>query len=414
MTTNKPVIALLGGMNLTAQNVYRTGVEYLEKQFEVVVFDCRPFLQRPIDPRIEIDPRFRRVYQLTSLGDLVSILQSLKPVYAIDFIGPCREMKLIQPALRIAGCKFVIQKLGQLPQPSLFQRRLNQFLFILKLLVGQRSHKERTQVDSRDTSSEVMGYTSSISKVRKIVSAYFETKYYGKADIALAAGRQAIKSSSKMAHITLSVKSTDSHMFAQATRTYSRDHLRGISDRYALFIDDALVHATDWALLRQESPVEATFYYRQLNNFLSQIEKSGKISVIIAGHPQALNNLDYISKFDGRPVYFDCTPNLVLGCRFAIAHASTAISFAVISDKPMVIVSNSELDKGAYGRNIRNMAKALGVSVNMMDHFAPSITVPQQPNKQYAKYRQKLLYDKNCVENEPWEEFLSFTDGTES
>ena len=71
MKEYKPVIVLLLGMNLTAQNVFRTGVEFLEKQFEVVALDCRPFLNRPIDLVIEIDQRFRRIYQITSLISLV-------------------------------------------------------------------------------------------------------------------------------------------------------------------------------------------------------------------------------------------------------------------------------------------------------------------------------------------------------
>jgi len=414
MKKNKPIIALLGGMNLTAQNVHRTGVEYLEKEFEVVVFDCRPFLQRTIDPSIEIDSRFRRIYQLTSLEDLVSVLQILNPVYAIDFIGPCREMKLIQSALRIAGCKFVIQRLGELPRPNLFLRRSNQLSIILKHICGPRNRTGFFSGDIKNTFPQELDQTSNISKVRKIVDVYFKTKYFGKADIALAAGRQAIKSSSKLAHKTLSVKSTDSHIFAQATKTYCRDHTKGVSDNYALFIDDALVHATDWALLKQEPPVEATSYYEQLNDYFSRIEKSINISVIIAGHPQASNNSDYVSKFDGRPVYFDRTPNLVLGCKFAIAHASTAISFAVISDKPVVIISNAELEKSAIGLNIRNMANALGVSVHMMDQFAQTITAPQQTSKKYAKYRRDLLYDMNCSESEPWEEFLFFVNGIKS
>ena len=199
MNENKPVIALLGGMNLTAQNVYRTGLVFLEKQFDVVVFDCRPFLQRPIDSSIEIDPRFRRIYQITTMEDLVSTLENLKPIYAIDFIGPCREMKLIQPALRIAGCKFVIQKLGQLPQPNPFQRRINQFLIILKHITGQRSHAGSPRANIKNISPQDLDRTSNLFKVRKIVKDYCESKYSEKADIALAAGRQAIRSSSKRA-----------------------------------------------------------------------------------------------------------------------------------------------------------------------------------------------------------------------
>ena len=154
MKEDKPVIALLVGMNLTAQNVFRTGVEFLEKQFEVVVFDCRPLLHRPIDLGIEIDPRFRRIYQLRSEEDLVSILQRLNPIYAIDFIGPCRKMKLIQPALRAAGCKFVIQKLGQLPQPNILIRRIIQFSTLLRHIFGGREHKTSSSFGVSEPSFE--------------------------------------------------------------------------------------------------------------------------------------------------------------------------------------------------------------------------------------------------------------------
>ena len=82
MNEKKPTIALLGGMNLTAQNVYRTGVESLEEQFEVVLVDCRPLLKRTIDQSIEVDKRFKRIYQVTTQEDLVRILGDLKPVYA--------------------------------------------------------------------------------------------------------------------------------------------------------------------------------------------------------------------------------------------------------------------------------------------------------------------------------------------
>lgn len=414
MKENKPVIVFLGGMNLTPQNVYRTGVEFLEKQFEVVVLDCRPLLQRPIDPSIVIDPRFRRIYQLTTLDDLVRILENLNPIYAIDFIGPCQEMKLIQPALRNAGCKFVIQKLGQLPQPNLVQRRINQFSKLLKQIFGHRINEGTFRVDIRIASIENRDQTSNISKVSKIINDYLETSYFEKADIALAAGRRAIKSCSKLANTTLSVKSMDAHQFAQATKTYRRDQLGSLPNSYAVFIDDALVHATDWALLRQEPPVEPKEYFEQLNYFFSQIEKLHDLKVVIAGHPQVSHNSDYISSFAGRHVYFGNTPNLVIGCVFAIVHGSTAASFAVMSEKPIMVVSNLMLDKSSYGKIIRNLAKALGVTVTLMEHLDSSTTFPQLPSKAYTKYRRNLLYDESCAEQQPWGEFFSFVNGVRS
>lgn len=408
MTTNKPVIALLGGMNLTAQNVYRTGVEYLEKQFEVVVFDCRQFLQRPIDLGVKSDPRFRTIYQIATIEDLVSTLESLKPIYAIDFIGPCREMKLIQPALRIAGCKFVIQKLGQLPEPNLARRRINQFLIILKHIFERRNREGLSNADVKETSPQDLNRTSNILKVRKIVKDYRESKYFEKADIALAAGRQAINSSFKLAHKTLSVKSTDAHLFAQSTETSTHSQSGSFPRNYAVFIDDAVVHATDWALLGKKPPIDSETYFGQLNSFFSQIEKLYSIDVVIAGHPQVSDNPNYISSFAGRPVIFGVTPDLVLGCRFAIIHGSTAASFAVMSEKPIMVISNLTLDRSSYGRIIRNLAKAVGSPLMMMEQGSSGLWFQQDSENRYQRYIRDMLHDELCSENEPWGEFVSF------
>jgi hypothetical protein len=408
MKENKPVIALLTGMDLTAQNVYRTGVDVLEKHFEVVVFDCRSLLQRPINQSIKVDPRFKRPYQVANANDLLCILENLNPAIAIDFIGPCREMKLIQPALRNSGCKFVIQKLGQLPQPNLFRRRINQFTTILKILLKYRFDGSSSKQGIRNVSSTNFVQTSNISKVRKIIDDHFETNYFEKADVALASGRQAIKSCTKLAHKTLSVKSWDVHQFAESTKIYNRDRLNGLAHEYAVFIDDALVHAGDWNLLGQESPITANDYFKQLNHFFSQIEKSHNVEVVIAGHPSVSNNPNYVSSFEGRSVYFGDTPNLVVGCKFAIVHGSAATSFAVMCKKPILVVSNSTLDKSFYGGSIRNMANALGVPVVKLEHGESGHIFSEISYNKYKRYINNLLYDRNCIEAEPWGEFLSF------
>jgi hypothetical protein len=408
MNKTKPVIALLGGMNLVAQNVYRTGIEYLEKQFEVVVFDCRQFLQRPIDPDIKSDPRFRRIYQIATMEDFVSSLENLKPIYAIDFIGPCREMKLIQPALRIAGCKFVIQKLGQLPQPNLAQRRVNQFLIIFKQIFEPRSHSRSSKAKIKNIFPQELDRSSNLLKVRKITEEYRESKYFEKADIAVAAGRQAIRLSSKLAYKTLSVKSSDAHLFAQATKTYAQSESNSLTSNYVVFIDDAVVHATDWALLGQKPPIDSETYFGQLNSFFSQIERMYLIQVVIAGHPQVSDNSNYISSFAGRPVIFGVTPDLVLGCAFTIIHGSTAASFAVLAGKPIMVISNLILDKSSYGRSIRNLAKVVGSTPLMIDQNSSVSSFQDKFGRKYQRYIDTLLYERNTIETEPWDVFLSF------
>jgi len=409
MKENKPVIALLVGMNLTAQNAYRTGVEFLEKQFEVVVFDCRPFLQRPIDLHIGIDPRFRRIYQLTSVEDLISILQRLNPVYAIDFIGPCRKMKLIQPALQIAGCKFVIQKLGQLPQPNVLIRRSNQFSTLLRHIFGGQKHITSSSSDVSETSFENTRLLPRLSKLMEALQEHFQMRYFRIAEIAVAAGSQAIKSCSKLANDVVSAKSNDVHLFNESNKFLNFHSNLSLPTKFAVFIDDALIDATDWKLIGIEPPIRAHEYFTHLNSFFARIEALLGIEVIIAGHPQCEGNRGYVSRFLHRSVVFGNTPDLVLRSEMSIVHASTATSFAILADKPIVIITTSELNRSHYGEKIRNLAKSLEHKAIFMDQDWKESDIEVGRTKAYPRYIKKFLYDDNAFETSPWESFLSYT-----
>jgi hypothetical protein len=409
MKEDKPVIALLVGMNLTAQNVFRTGVEFLEKQFEVVVFDCRPLLHRPIDLGIEIDPRFRRIYQLRSEEDLVSILQRLNPIYAIDFIGPCRKMKLIQPALRAAGCKFVIQKLDQQPQPNILIRRIIQFSTLIRHIFGGREHKTSSSFGVSEPSFENTQMLSRLLRPMDALQSYFQTRYFGIADIAVAAGSQATKSCSKLANDVVSVKSNDVHLFNESKRNTKFDLNLRLPYKFAVFIDDALIDATDWKLIGIDPPVPAHEYFSHLNSFFARIEAVLGIEVIIAGHPQCEGNRRYASRFLHRSVVFGDTPGLVLRSEMTIVHASTATSFAVLADKPIVIITSSRLNRSHYGEKIRNLAKSLKQKMIFMDRDWKKSDLEVKRINTYPRYINKLLYDNYALEIGPWESFLLYT-----
>ena len=409
MKEYKPVIVLLLGMNLTAQNVFRTGVEFLEKQFEVVALDCRPFLNRPIDLVIEIDQRFRRIYQITSEEDLISILKRLNPTYAIDFIGPCRKMKVIQPALQASGCKFVIQKLGQQPQPNMLIQRINQFSTLLRHINGRSKPKMSSSSDVSEPSFESTQALFRLFKLMKALQEYFQTRYFGIADIGIAAGSQATKSCSKLAKVVVSVKSNDVHLFNESkelSKIYSDSSL---PNKFAVFIDDALIDATDWKLIGIEPPIRAHEYFEYLNSFFAQIEVLLGIEVIIAGHPQCEGNQGYVSRFMHRSVVFGATPGLVLRSEMAIVHASTAASFAVLADKPITIITTSGLNKSHYGEKIRNLAKSLKLKMIFMDRDLKKSDFDVESIKSYPSYIKKFLYDESAFEISPWGSFLSYT-----
>ncbi len=414
MKENNSVIVLLVGMNLTAQNVYRTGIESLEKQFEVVVVDCRPLLKRTIGQSIEIDTRFKRIYQVTTQEDLVRILGDLEPVYAIDFIGPCREMKLIQPALRNMDCKFVIQMLGVLPSFGICRRILHQLKYLFSSNIDTLPVAERRRLGELDQPSDdkKVAALRLLNKLSQIKRTYLEsrkTRYFGHADIALAAGSVAIKKCEKNSKVVLNVNSWDSEIYHQSLILNSQLVSGADSNQYALFVDDGIIISSDWVLLGVDGPINESEYFESICSLFDQIETKLGVKVVIAWHPNAMSLEKYTSCFGGRPVLFVKTATLTQDCKFVIAHASTAISYAVLAQKPIIFVTSKSLDRSFYGVNIRSMSAVLGAPLVFADS-AEALNLgnfevdPLKYNKYVSSYLQQLGASQLVI----WTHFIDF------
>ena len=414
MKENNSIIVLLTGMNLTKQNIYRTGIEFLEKQFEVIVLDCRPLLKRHIDPSIEVDPGFKIIYQVTTQEDLVRILGDLKPVYAIDFIGPCREMKLIQPALRNIDCKFVIQMLGNLPVVGIYRRILCQLKYLFGSNIDTHPVAERRRLEELDQPSDdkkvaTLRLLNKLSQINRTYSESKRTRYYGHAEIALAAGSVAIKKCEKNSKVVLNVNSWDSEIYYQSSISNSQLVSGADSNQYALFVDDGIIISSDWVLMGVEGPINESEYFESICSLFDQIETKLGVKVVIAGHPNAMSLEKYPSCFGGRPVVFGKTATLTQDCKFVIAHASTAISYAVLAQKPIIFVTSKSLDRSFYGVNIRSMSAVLGAPLVFADS-AEALNLgsfevdPLKYNKYVSSYLQQLGASQLVI----WTYFMDF------
>ena len=403
-TNTKPVLVLLSGLTLTDQNVFRSGVETFEKFFEVVVLDCRKFLKMNIDPREVQDSRFRKVVTFGSAYELQRLLGEIQPVIAIDLIGPCPQMKIFQSALKRINCKLVIQKLGVLPSPGVILRGAR---FIAK--TTKDVLKTQPNVENSNFENEIYNPSRTIKFLeflRRIIN-HRRSKYFGKADFAVASGRKALKCADKLASRVKSVRSLDS--FTYLGSEFLNPHEIGCSSNtgdVAVFIDDALVHASDWSLLKLGSPVDRNSYFRELNLFFSKVEKTNNVRVIIAGHPSCIDDSDYVLSFSNRPVIFQKTPALVNGSKFVIAHCSTGISYAVLAKKPIMFITNSELLSNWYGARIKDMAKACGNRIVNIDNYKNKDVSLAINSRRYEKYIENYIHEHGTDEISPWEGLL--------
>ena len=114
-----------------------------------------------------------------------------------------------------------------------------------------------------------------------------------------------------------------------------------IEEKYIVFLDENIINHTDFSILNAKVEDEK-LYYQELNNFFKYIENNLKLKVVVAAHPRS--DINYTKKMlPDYKVLIGKTPGLVKFSEGCIAHASTAINFAVIFKKPILFLTSSRM-----------------------------------------------------------------------
>jgi len=124
--------------------------------------------------------------------------------------------------------------------------------------------------------------------------------------------------------------------------------------QHVVFLDQYLpFHPDD---IRAEKKFgRAELYYLSLCSFFDFFEKNTGFKVVIASHPRA-DNYKKKNYFGGRPVLFNQTPDLIYKSQYVICHYSSAISFAVLYNKPILFITNNAIIEHGSSHYIEDMA----------------------------------------------------------
>jgi len=105
---------------------------------------------------------------------------------------------------------------------------------------------------------------------------------------------------------------------------------------YAVFIDQYVTDHPD----RENKPIiSSQDYYSDLNNFFDKVEELFKVEILIASHPRSSYKYN---PFNSRKMEINKTFNLIKGSKFVISHGSTAISGAILFQKPIIFCYHSK------------------------------------------------------------------------
>ena len=210
-------------------------------------------------------------------------------------------------------------------------------------------------------------------------------------DVVFAAGKIAIEKFGKESKV-VAVNSFDYDEFLLA----KHKNIRLVEGRYCVFIDENLPYNPDFKMFKLKS-VEPVQYFNRLNRFFDIIEKKYGLKVVIAAHPKSNYGA---STFENRLIYKYKTNDLVKNCEFVIVTASTAVSFAVFYEKPVIFVYDNQI-KQIFGNTyvyqlILNMADSLGCPLYNIDSiFSPGeIAVNKVDRDKYDRYEYNFLVSK--------------------
>ena len=266
--------------------------------------------------------------------------------YDMNFPSDLKEINY----LKIATLKILKEKMKQENETVAFVVQLTRNLQTLPIYVLLKSGKTKTIFFGR-------GYLPFVSQPRadlrtrlrkifsnkkRLIPSLLSSVFFKflpvikKHDLTFVAGNLA-----ERLHKVDSVRMAKIHHFDIDCSHGENSILSELPDNYCVFIDDFLPFHPDFSIQKNQM-LNAENYYKNLNKFFAKIEKKLNTSIVIAAHPKA----SYIANpFESRAIVFGETNSLVKNAAVVLAHASTAISYAVIYEKPLCLLYSNDIKK---------------------------------------------------------------------
>lgn len=310
----------------TERDFNRMGIAELSKNFNLKIFDCTPWLL----PKA-FKTRGNKVFnhpsrvEISSLQDLIKAIQS-DGGYILDFVGQFSPRAILMFAVfRIRKIRIVVMDSGAYPAPDIFvvarsltkkildalrhggfmlhlMARINWLL--IKILPNQKPYIAFVSGDAWRTESRFL------SAYKKIPAHSFDYEVYR----------------------------------AEEATGENISNLNCMP--YAVYLDEDIAGHEDNLEMGLAAPASADQFYPALSHFFDKYQLISGQRILIAGYPGEKSQLT--NHFQGREIQYQQTAQLVKNASIVFAHASTAISFAVLWKKPIVFLTSTEISRSWY------------------------------------------------------------------
>lgn len=350
-------IVFIPNLPYTYRDHNRFGVKYfLDEGYDVEVIDIHKILLPGYKEKVDIDYfTFENYIEIEKENELLFRLSKLTDNDFIFFYfgGKC-SIKLLNKMKKTTSAKFITYVGGSIPELSI---KCN-FIKYIELFVK----KNLKDLFNRSTFST--DYFISGSPKDENIFPYFITK-----------NTSLIKSNSRDYDLCLDLKA------------YQNDK------EYCVFLDTDAIDASDYIITGNKLNVNTDTYFNKLIEFFHWIQNKYNIEVIISAHPKS-RVLKSINNLKGIKVVHGKSAELVKGSKFVINEGTTAISYAIFFDKPIIFISCSEIE---FFEHTCNFSRELNKKVINIENFSKDELDLELENKlkyEYYKYNYLTYHDK--------------------
>lgn len=374
-------IIILTQSPLSERDYARFGVALLSRYFRVLVLDCTPWLKPDYWEKYSIIayrcPEYEPVADYASLQRLIDRRNGC---VAIDYLGDCSNTRLIRKYLKSQRIPRTIVQSGLLPSPDVS----------LTKKIGQM-WRSNTLFSLLAKIIHLFGGVIFRSSPPEIV---LMSGLAGENDKRLRAVKHKIWA----------------HSFDYDIYMKYRAQAPEADRRYAVFLDEDLVHHPDYSYIKIKPVVTGEAYCASLSGFFQKFEQATGIPVVIAAHPRSRYDL-HPHLWRGHEVRYGETALLVRDASLVFSHESTAVSFAVLWRKPLLFLTTRELKLSFIGPRIvcrSTLLKAPLLDVDDQHDTLDKTALFAVNEDAYARYVEQYIKRPGTPELPVWQVFAEY------
>ena len=300
-------IVFIPSLPYTYRDHKRLGVElFLEKGYDVEVMDIHKVLIPGYKEKVNIEYfTFEKHWEPNNIEEIVERCKKLSENDFIFFY--INEVTILHKIQEKAKAKFITFIGGSIPISSVYCKKLLHYKLQFKNLIKNLLPKYKIKPFSTD-------YFISGSPKDELIFPYLINK-----------NTKVYKSNSRDYNLCLK---------SEPFQTINK---------YCVFLDTDVIDASDYILSKEGKKDNLDNYLRKIISFFKLIEKKFMVSVIISAHPKSRIYKNK-TELEGIKIVHGKSVELVQGSEFVINEGTTAISYAIFFQKPIIFFTFKEID----------------------------------------------------------------------